>query len=113
MKQLLSLLFLGMIAFGFQTGCTPQNTQAAVATPPSGIIRTCTYTMGESACGKCYCLETAEKGCEIIDISVVGDLAEFVGKKVSYNGTRNQSEIQSTKMCPHYLKLFKISLLSE
>lgn len=109
----LSLFTLLSIFLLFQSGCAPQGTQAATANEPTGIIRTCTYTMGAEACGKCYCLETPESGCEIIDISTVGDLAAFVDKKVSYKGTRDQKEIQSTKMCPHYLKILSIKALPE
>jgi hypothetical protein len=108
-----SLFTLLTALFLFQSGCAPQGTQAATANEPTGIIRTCNYTMGAEACGKCYCLETPESGCEIIDISAVGDLAAFVDKKVSYKGTRDQKEIQSTKMCPHYLKIFNLKAITE
>ena len=60
---------------------------------------------------KCYCLETSEKGCEIIDISEIGDLSYAVNKTVVYDGTRDQSIIQSTRMCPHYIKLYKIDVI--
>jgi hypothetical protein len=111
-KHMLHLLFAGCCLL-VAAGCAPKATQASADNNPKGIIRTCDYTMGESACGKCYCLETPESGCEIIDISAVGDLANYVGKSVTYKGTRDQSVIQSTKMCPHYIKLFSVSLSEE
>ncbi len=95
------------------SGCVQQQIQSPQEQQlPTGVIRTCEYTMDEDTCGKCYCLETPEKGCEIIDISEVGDLAHAVDKTVSYEGTRDQDIIQSTKMCPHYIKLFKITIIS-
>jgi hypothetical protein len=111
-NQILRLLFVGCCLL-MAAGCSQKATQAATDNNPKGIIRTCDYTMGESACGKCYCLETPESGCEIIDISAVGDLANYVGKSVTYKGTRDQSVIQSTKMCPHYIKLFSVNLSAE
>ena len=90
-------------------GCAQQQIQSPQEQQlPAGIIRACEYTMGEDTCGKCYCLETPEKGCEIIDISEVGDLANAVDKAVSYESTRDQNIIQSSKMCPHNIKLYKI-----
>lgn len=77
----------------------------------TGVIKTCKYTLGEDTCGKCYCLET-ENGCEIIDISDVGDLAHAVNKTVNYDGTRDQNIIQSTRMCPHTIKFFKTTIIS-
>lgn len=76
--------------------------------PPAGIIRTCEYTMGEENCGKCYCLEIPEKGCEIIDTSDIGGLAYAVDKTVEYEGTRN---VMCTRMCPCYIKLFSIKIV--
>ena len=102
-KYYMILSIVAIISVTVISGCVQQQT---------GLIKTCEYTMGEDTCGKCYCLETPEKGCEIIDISEVGDLAYAVDKTVSYEGTRDQDIIQSTKMCPHYIKLFKITIIS-
>jgi hypothetical protein len=98
-------LFIIIFIILFFAGCLNNKEKAE-----SGIIRNCSFTMGEERCGKCYCLETEEKGCEIIDYSSVGDLAFFVNKKVKCDLTRNQSTIQSTRMCPKQVKLFKIRL---
>ncbi|MBU0979188.1 MAG: hypothetical protein KJ709_00145 [Nanoarchaeota archaeon] len=78
----------------------------------AGTIRECEFTMGEDNCGKCFCLETDEKGCEIIDFSDVGDLSDAVGKQVTYNGTRDQDIIQSTRMCPKYVKLYELRVIT-
>jgi len=97
----------------FTSGCVQQQIQSPqVQQLPIGVIRICEFTMGEDRCGKCYCLETPEKGCEIIDISEVGDLVHAVDKTVSYEGTRDQDIIQSTKMCPKYIKLSKITVVT-
>ncbi len=100
------ILVVVITAYFQQQIQSPQEQQLS-----TGVIRTCEYTMGEDTCGKCYCLETPEKGCEIIDISEVGDLTYAVDKTVSYEGTRDQNIIQSTRMCPHYIKLFKITII--
>ena len=101
------LIAIAIIGCSQQQAQSPQEQQL-----PTGVIRACEYSMGEDACGKCYCLETPEKGCEIIDISEVGDLADAVGETVSYEATRSQDIIQSSKMCPHYIKLFKMDVIS-
>lgn len=77
----------------------------------TGVIRACEYTVSEENCGKCYCLETADKGCSIIDISRIGDLSYAVNKTIIYYGTRNQNIIQSTKTCPYYVKLYIIKII--
>lgn len=86
--------------------------------PPSapvleGVIRTCQYTLGEAECGKCYCVEDSIKSCEIIDISEVGDLASFVGKKVSYGGIRDSRLIGSDKNCPRTVKIMQLQAVPQ
>jgi hypothetical protein len=63
--------------------------------------------MGQARCGKCYCLETQEKGCEIIDFRDIGDLSYAVGETVQFEGTR---DVLCTEMCPCQIKLFKIKI---
>ncbi|MEM2121189.1 MAG: hypothetical protein QXU20_00835 [Candidatus Woesearchaeota archaeon] len=101
-------IFFVLFALLFFIGCSKNKEEFE-----TGIVRKCSFTMGEDTCGKCYCLETKEFGCEIIDFSEVGDLTNFVDMKVKYYGTRNQSIIKATRMCPKQIKLFKISLLEE
>ncbi|MGB9748370.1 MAG: hypothetical protein ACP5OZ_00540 [Candidatus Woesearchaeota archaeon] len=61
------LIFIVMLAFLFLAGCSESKDKLG-----TGIVRTCSFTMGEERCGKCYCMETEERGCEIIDYSDVG-----------------------------------------
>lgn len=87
----------------------------------AGLITSCSYRVGERVCGKCYCLKALEgsvivfngrklRGCARLDISRVGDLANFVGQTVYYEGT---SDFDCTFICPQHFKLFTISLLEE
>lgn len=111
-KYFLILGIIAVLGIIFIGGCVQQQSSSEQEQQlPTGIIRTCEYTMGEETCGKCYCLETPEKGCEIIDISEIGDLSYAVNKIVAYDGTRDQNIIQSTRMCPHYIKLYKIGVI--
>lgn len=105
----------GMMAALLMTGCTTTMSSSAQASgDPVGTIRACKWTMGEEACGKCYALETEEFGSNIIDkASAGGDLAQYLDKKVTYQGTRDLNEIHSTKMCPATIRLTKIALVTE
>ncbi len=78
-----------------------------IRTNGTGVIRSCKFTM-EKYCGKCYCLEIPESGCEIVDISEVGNgnLDRFVNRTVNYEVAKNTVV---TQMCPRPLKLFRIN----
>jgi hypothetical protein len=73
----------------------------------TGIIKTCEHGMGEERCGQCYCLETPELSCEVIDYRDIGDLGHAVGKTVQFEGTR---DVLCTGMCPCQIKLFRIEI---
>jgi len=75
-----------------------------IASGEPGIVRACTYTM-TSRCSKCYCMEVGEV-CDIVDWSEVGDLAEYVGKNVTYVGER--ANLKYNRMCPCQMKLTSI-----
>lgn len=86
-----------------------------------GLITQCSYRAGDEICGSCYCLKADEKnslifnrrklrGCARLDISEVGDLAAFVGRRVYYELS---SDFDSTFICPQHFKLIAIRLLEE
>lgn len=72
-----------------------------------GLIKTCQYPSGEEICGPCYCLES-EKGCLVIDISVVGDLKKFVDQEIVYE---EMTDITLSPDCPRGIKLMSIDYL--
>ena len=86
--------------------------ETTVSSQVTGTIKTCTYTLGESECGKCYCLEAdGQSGCEIIDTSVVGDLAERVGESLFFKVTRDAKQLKSDKNCPRTVQLLELNVV--
>lgn len=86
-----------------------------------GVITRCSYKVGDSVCGTCYCLKASKgstilfngrklRGCARLDISQIGDLSDFVDRVVLYEGT---SDFDSTFICPQSFKLFKIDPIEE
>lgn len=73
-----------------------------VACTPSGIVRDCEYAA--QSCGKCYCLQTKDR-CLNIDYTEVGDLHQYLDKKINYIAAEN---VTQEEYCPYDIKILEI-----
>jgi len=98
-----------------QTTSTISTSTSSTTHAPAvnvGVVRECNWSMGEDACGKCYCVET-DKGCEIVEYSEVGDLGFLVDKRIRYTVSGEDPGAACSKMCPCYIVLGEVMLLPE